>query len=462
VSTGGIFAYVDQLTYTELGDPSEYTMGPSAEPAWTVDTYDEQTDALTGQLTQAGTTPATVADQHYSYDNTGQVTAETSTPASGQAQDQCFQYDYLGRLTQAWAQGSPSCSAGPSQAAEAGAAAPYWESYQYNNQNDMTSQVSTPATGTATTTASSYPAAGSAQPHAVSSQTVTGPSGSAAANYTYDKNGDLATVTGSQDETLSWDDQGRLSQLTASSGTTSYVYDADGNLLIQEDPSTTTLYLADEQLTEDNATGTVTGTRYYAIGGQTVAARTPSGGVTYLTGDQQGTQTIAISATTLAATSRYYDPYGNPAGTAPATWPGNQGFQDGTTDTATGLTNLGAHEYNPATSSFISPDPSSSPPTPRTSTPTPTPRTHPRQAKTPPERSPRDPARAAEPTPAAPTPTATPAEEAASTPGSRPPATAGGPAPAAAVAAIHPAGHPPEAATEAALSRNQSSTCRNW
>jgi RHS repeat-associated protein len=56
------------------------------------------------------------------------------------------------------------------------------------------------------------------------------------------------------------------------------------------------------------------------------------------------------------ATRRYYDPYGNPAGTAPPGWPGTKGFVGGTADPATGLTNLGAREYNPATGSFISPD----------------------------------------------------------------------------------------------------------
>ncbi len=100
----------------------------------------------------------------------------------------------------------------------------------------------------------------------------------------------------------------------------------------------------------------MSGTRYYTIGGQTVAARTSNGDVQYLAGDQQGTDTLAIDYATLAVTRRYYDPYGNPIGTPPSSWPGTKGFVGGTTDTATGLTNLGAREYNPATGTFISPD----------------------------------------------------------------------------------------------------------
>jgi RHS repeat-associated protein len=66
---------------------------------------------------------------------------------------------------------------------------------------------------------------------------------------------------------------------------------------------------------------------------------------------------VAVDSQTLAATDRYYDPYGNPVGTPPSSWPGTKGFVGGTTDAAPGLTNLGAREYDPATSSFISPDP---------------------------------------------------------------------------------------------------------
>jgi RHS repeat-associated protein len=43
---------------------------------------------------------------------------------------------------------------------------------------------------------------------------------------------------------------------------------------------------------------------------------------------------------------------------APSSFPvGEKGFVGGANDTATGLTNLGAREYQPGTGSFISPDP---------------------------------------------------------------------------------------------------------
>ena len=81
----------------------------------------------------------------------------------------------------------------------------------------------------------------------------------------------------------------------------------------------------------------------------------------YLVGNQQGTAGVAVDAASLAVTRRYYDPYGNPVGVAPESWPGTRGFVGGTADPATGLTDLGAREYDPATGAFISPDPLLSP-----------------------------------------------------------------------------------------------------
>jgi RHS repeat-associated protein len=83
--------------------------------------------------------------------------------------------------------------------------------------------------------------------------------------------------------------------------------------------------------------------------------------VQYLVGNQQGTAGVAVDAASLAVTRRYYDPYGNPVGVAPESWPGTRGFVGGTADPATGLTDLGAREYDPATGAFISPDPLLSP-----------------------------------------------------------------------------------------------------
>jgi RHS repeat-associated protein len=361
VSAGSsVYSYVTSLSYTELGQPSEYKLGPSSSQVFLTDTYDEQTQRLTGTQVVTGISNTTVDSTGYTYDNAGNLLSESDAPSGGAAQVQCFGYDYLDRLSTAWSQGTTGCASAPSTSVEGGAA-PYWQQYGHDVTGNLTSQTATQPDGTATTTTSTYPAPGSAQPHAAATTAVTG---GGTTSYTYDPAGNLtAAASPAQTQNLTWDDADRLSSVAttpAGSGTaatTTYLYNADGTLLLQHDPATTTLYLGNEQLVLDNTAGTVTGTRYYTIGGKAVAARTSAGTLDFLFGDPQGTATLTVDATTQAVTRRYYDPYGNPIGTPPAAWPGNRGFIGGTTDAATSLTNLGAREYNPATATFITTDP---------------------------------------------------------------------------------------------------------
>ncbi len=357
----GASNYVDSLSYTNLDQPMQYQMGTSDTPVYVTESYDPQTGNLTERNAQTGTAQTTVDDLHYAYDNVGDVTSEADT-ASGATDAQCYQYDYLGRLVQAWAQGTTGCAATPSAAVEGGVA-PYWESYRYNTIGDLTGITATTPAGAVTTTTDTYPAAGTAQPHAVTGTSVASSTGTTTSTSTYDADGNLTTVTGStQNQTLSWNDAGQLAQdaLTPAGGSaqnTNYLYDADNTLLLTADPGTTTLYLADEQLSLNTNSGVVTGTRSYALDGTTVATRTNASNVAFVVGDQQGTDAIAIDATTLATTRRWYDPYGNSRGIPTAPFPdGRKGFVGGNADPATGMADLGAREYQPTTGAFISPD----------------------------------------------------------------------------------------------------------
>ena len=198
-----------------------------------------------------------------------------------------------------------------------------------------------------------------------STSQVTGSSGCTNSSYGYDAGGHLSSLTATaQNEALTWNDAGQLAQTAItpsgdSAKNTNYIYDADGTLLLTADPGTTTLYLPDEELSLNTGTGTVTGTRYYGIGGATVAARTGASTLAYLAGDSQGTDSVATDSGTLGVNRRYYGPYGNARGTAPSSFlVGEKCFIGGANDTATGLSNLGAREYQPGTGSFISSRPS--------------------------------------------------------------------------------------------------------
>ncbi|WP_282204266.1 polymorphic toxin-type HINT domain-containing protein [Kitasatospora fiedleri] len=160
--------------------------------------------------------------------------------------------------------------------------------------------------------------------------------------------------------TLTWDGEDKLASYskTGTTGATTYLYDADGNQLIRRNPGKTTISLGGDELTYDTTTKTLTGTRSYQIPAGLTLVR-QGGKSTYQVNDHHGTGNLSLDATTLTATRRPADPFGNPRGTqpAPGTWAGSKGFVGGTKDDTTGLTNLGARQYQPTTGRFLNPDP---------------------------------------------------------------------------------------------------------
>ncbi|WP_416974090.1 RHS repeat-associated core domain-containing protein [Streptomyces sp. 4F14] len=350
------WTYVAAVGYDEYGEPLQYSMGPTT--SWVDLTL--KYDAQTGQPTDAKTTDSSsstvVDDTTYTWGNADVSKGAgllTSTTGS-QSGTQCYGYDWAARLTAAWT-ATDNCAAAASSST-VGGPDPYWQTWTYTADGQRDTQTDHGATDT--TTAYHYPAPGSAtdQPHTLTS--TTGPAADTA-SYTYDASGNTTTVKGGAlgDQTLVWNHQNRLDTDTTSGGTTSYLYGLDGGLVLRTDPTQATLYLGDEELVENLSTKTVTGTRYYSVAGTTVAARSSSGNIQYLIPNRQGTDYLSVDYQTQAVTRREYLPFGGTRGTTPTTWPGDKGYVGGTTDTGTGLVNLGLREYDARTGRFISRDP---------------------------------------------------------------------------------------------------------
>jgi RHS repeat-associated protein len=98
-------------------------------------------------------------------------------------------------------------------------------------------------------------------------------------------------------------------------------------------------------------------TGYYDFNGAPIAMRNSSSSVEYMMADPQGTATVSFDGLTTAISRRFMDSYGNPRGTPSPTWEQNShGFVNGVDDTSTGLTHLGAREYDSKLGRFISVD----------------------------------------------------------------------------------------------------------
>ncbi|MEV0394969.1 MULTISPECIES: RHS repeat domain-containing protein [Polymorphospora] len=351
VSGSTTSTYVVDTDYNALGlvENVELFTGSGAR-VWRGYDRELETGRITDFLTtRDAVTPVVLTDLQYSYDDAGNITRIADEAPDPVDDTQCFAYDHLRQLREAWTPNSGDCAAVRSVTA-LGGPAPYWHSWTVDAIGNRTSQTVHTTSGDQVTTYT-YPASGTARPHALAST-----AGAQVGSYTYDNSGNTLTrPTGTGGtQTLTWDHEGRLETSTDSTGETSYLYDADGNRLIRRDPAGTTLYLPGQDVRYSTATNQTSCTRYYTHAGQAIASRTTTG-LTWLVEDHQRTAQVAVDAATGTVTTRRQTPYGAARGSASG-WPNDRGFVGGTIDN-TGLVQLGARAYDPVIGRFISVDP---------------------------------------------------------------------------------------------------------
>ncbi|MFI9549905.1 RHS repeat-associated core domain-containing protein [Streptomyces sp. NPDC052016] len=356
----GLDTIISANTYDHYGRNIRQEYGAFAQHVWNSSEYDEHTGALTRSYLDRETAPQRIEDVKYSYDTFGNITSIASAYGQDQARTtdtQCFQLDALRRITEAWTNTGEACASTPSESVVGGSDG-YWTTYTYDAVGNRQTEIKHKTdSGPAADTVRTYqaPAAGK---HSLPKVTQTG-TDSHEEDFTYDAAGNTKTRTigAAPQQTLQWDDEGHLSSVVQGTNTSTYLYDAEGSRLLRKDSTGTTLYLPGGNELKLDKAGAITGTRYYSVAGKTVAMRT-GGKLTFVFSDHHGTGSTQISAdATQTVVRRKTGIFGEVRGTQPTTWAGDKGFVGGTKDTDTGLTHLGAREYDPAIGRFISVDP---------------------------------------------------------------------------------------------------------
>ncbi|GAB4008670.1 hypothetical protein GCM10029992_65660 [Glycomyces albus] len=356
-----VYSPYGQLLQRRLGDPDE-TGGTSGQ-VWQTWYYEEGTGRLAefylhkhsaGEF-DGGTYG--VAQLTYAYDQTGNILSITDEPVHTadalQPETQCFDYDGLNRLSEAWAQaGTEECADTPT-ASVVGGPGPYWSTYEYDEVGNRTSERRWTPAGQVEDTYT-YQDEG----HALA-EVATTENGGERNVYTYDQAGSTTSIDRAGDlSILDWTRTGRLDTVTKGEEETRFFDDADGNRLARLDPDgTVTAWVAGYELIYNSTQNTIEVHRYYHHGDETIGMRIGRGAILWMTGDHHGTAQWIVNGDNLTTTVRRFDPFGRERGLTQGDWPDQRGFLGGIDNEALGLTTLGAREYDADTGRFISVDP---------------------------------------------------------------------------------------------------------
>ncbi|MGC4928698.1 RHS repeat-associated core domain-containing protein [Streptomyces sp. DT117] len=143
----------------------------------------------------------------------------------------------------------------------------------------------------------------------------------------------------------------------------SYVYDAGGNRILKSSAAGSTLYLSEVEVSTDPLGAPIQASRTYEQAGAPTVVRTSAQGssshrISVLLADPVGTATTAVQQSAgQPVTRRSFKPYGEKRTTA-TSWPNSRSYVGtGVDDTDTGLTHIGAREYDQSAGRFLSADP---------------------------------------------------------------------------------------------------------
>ncbi|MFI5862606.1 RHS repeat-associated core domain-containing protein [Streptomyces sp. NPDC051546] len=388
-SMTGTTSYVTNAIWSGRTLLQQLELNNGGKKVWQTFQYETGTDRLLqSKLDVYGSTTGPAKESNYSYDQIGNVKSIADTAGAGTPDLQCFGYDYQNRMTESWTptttkaaaaasgtvgsqvpvsgSGPAACNAAPGASA-LGGPAPYWNSYTFDTVGNRLSETAHD-TGLNAAKDVKRTFTYKAGTHQVQKVVENTPTGDRQSTYGYDAAGNTTTRTiGGNTQTLEYDSSGnpvknsQPDDVTTpgknEASETTFLYGVDGGRVQRKDATGTTVYLPGMELRLDAGTSTAKATRYYAFAGQSVAIRTPDKKLSFLASDHHGTAELSVDATTGAVTQRRMDPYGNSRGTPQGTWKGEKGFVGGTIDASTGLTTIGAREYDPFLGKFITPDP---------------------------------------------------------------------------------------------------------
>ncbi|MES5484933.1 RHS repeat-associated core domain-containing protein [Bradyrhizobium sp. INPA03-11B] len=340
--------------YTSLGYSSQLLDDASGQPYWTANATDavghltQETagngivtsrsfDATTGRLLAIGTgTGNAVQSLAFTWDALGNPLSRSDANTN---LNETFGYDALNRLTSTTVNLTPT---------------PLAKTFSYSPVGNILSKSDV---GTY-----SYPAPGSAQPHAVTS--ISG--GTISTTFSYDANGNQIAGLG---RSISWTSYNKPASITQGTRTISFLDDTAHQRFKQVTPEGTTLYIsAFGVMAEITSPGAPAQrwTEYLSVSGSLVGMRSTASATTalrYFHTDHLGSISVITNESGAVVERLSYDAWGkrrNPNGSddpsGGLTSQTNRGFTGEEQLSVAGLVHLNGRVYDPLTARMTSAD----------------------------------------------------------------------------------------------------------
>ncbi|WP_316233741.1 RHS repeat-associated core domain-containing protein [Bradyrhizobium sp. SZCCHNPS2010] len=343
--------------HTALGDANQLLDDATGQAYWTANTLDAELrvtqdtagngltttrsyDALTNRLTSISTgTSGAVQNFSYTYDRRGNPLSRSDANTN---LSETFTYDTLNRLTSSTVNLSPT---------------PLSKTFSYDPIGNLLSKSDLGNY--------SYPAAGSALPHAV--MNVSG--GSISATFTYDANGNQTSGLG---RNLVYTSYNKPSSITQGTRTISFLDDTDHQRFKQVTPEGATLYIsAFGVLAEVSNPGTASArwTDYLSVGSSMLGIRVSQSGsetlaTRYFHADPLGSISVITNENGVVQERLSYDAWGKrrfPNGTddpsGSITSQTTRGFTGEEQLSVAALVHLNGRVYDPVLARMTSADP---------------------------------------------------------------------------------------------------------
>ncbi|MBH5403175.1 RHS repeat protein, partial [Bradyrhizobium sp. CNPSo 4010] len=349
--------FTARYAYTSLGDVNQLFDDATGQVQWTANAMDaeghltQQTagngllttkgfDALTGRLTSVATgSGSAVQNLSVTYDKRGNPLSRNDANTN---LSETFTYDGLNRLLSSTVNLTPT---------------PLSKTFSYDPIGNLLSKSDV---GSYT-----YPAAGQAQPHAVTSIGA----GLISTTFTYDLNGNQTSGLG---RTIAWTSYNKPASITQGTRTISFVDDTDHQRFKQVTPEGTKLYLSafgvSAEVTNPGTSSQIW-TDYLSVGDAMVGMRTvqvvsETVATRYFHSDHLGSIAVITDEAGAVVERLSYDAWGkrrNPNGTDDTTGSitsqSSRGFTGEEQLSVSGLVHLNGRVYDPIVARMTSADP---------------------------------------------------------------------------------------------------------